>query len=33
MTADPRTLTALEVTGKAGMMLPVDAVMCCRMCA
>jgi len=33
MTAYSRTLTALEVTGKAGMMLPADAVVCCRMCA
>jgi len=27
------TLTSREASGDAGMMMPVRAVMCCRMCA
>jgi hypothetical protein len=33
MTAHPRTLIAREALGTAGMMMPVSAVTCCRMCA
>jgi len=33
MTDHSRTLTSLEALGNAGMMLPVRAVACCRMCA
>ena len=33
MTDHSRTLTSLEAPGNAGMMMPVRAVACCRMCA
>ncbi|MBA8815287.1 hypothetical protein FHX48_000339 [Microbacterium halimionae] len=32
MTDFARSLSALEANGTTGMMMPVRAVMCCRMC-